>query len=233
MKKKIKNYLEQKNEKIITKKECEFILDLSIYEIGRNLEIREDEKLIFVSSLISSINFKDSILNITLDYPILITINSSMIKTEDEISIKFKSGDVVFQVTNEDAGNAGSEISYIDRLIGGREILKDELHLYNKLFAFYKNLVNLDSIHIEVLESQVLRDAKNIDIPSRLGKTWDPTLINLKTTVFSEGFIQGLSFENIGKAISNGLVNTTNKAPSILEQVTAGELIEPTTKKRG
>jgi len=232
MKKKIKDYLDQKNEKIITKKECEFILDLSTYEVGTNLEIREDEGIIFVPSLVSVINFNDSILNVTLDYPILITINSTMTKTEDEINIKFKPNDVIFQITNEDAGNAGSEISYIDRLIGGREILKDELHLYHKLFSFYKNLVNMDSIHIEVLESQVLRDSENIDIPARLGKTWNPTLVNLKTTVFSEGFIQGLSFENIGKAISNGLVDTANKAPSILEQVTAGELIEP-TRKRG
>lgn len=69
-----------------------------------------------------------------------------------------------------------------------------------------------------------LRDKNNLHIPARLGKTWDPILINMKQVVYAEGFIPGLAFENIGEALRTGLITEESKEPSILERVLTGEL---------
>jgi len=69
-----------------------------------------------------------------------------------------------------------------------------------------------------------LRNSKNPALPARLGRTWDPTMMNIKDIVFNTGFIQGLAFENIGKAITQGLVNQEIPDSSILEKVLTGQL---------
>ena len=49
-------------------------------------------------------------------------------------------------------------------------------------------------------------------------------MVNLKNNVFASGFIQGLAFENINKAIETGLVSEHDLDPSILERIVTGEL---------
>ena len=112
------------------------------------------------------------------------------------------------------------------RLLGGREIYKDANHLFLKLFAVYGTLRSMDSVHLEVLLSQALRDKTNQSIPARLGKKWDPTMINIKQIVFKTSFIQGLAFENVNEAIKTGLITEEGGDPSILEKVLTGTLVE-------
>jgi hypothetical protein len=79
-------------------------------------------------------------------------------------------------------------------------------------------------VHFEVLISQVLRDRKNPILPARLGKVWDPQMMNIKNAIFSSGFIQGLAFENVNKAIETGLISEGELEPSILGKLITGEV---------
>ena len=229
---KLSDYINQKNENVYALKNCTLSIKIETYNINNSLNINESDEIITLPSLIAILHFDRNFINVTLDYPVIIHMNSTYQKTDEEINISYKTGELIFEVTNEDTGDLGSAMAYIDRLIGGREILKDELHLFKKIYDVYSDISSMDLVHIEVLTSQVLRYAKDISIPARLGSTWDPTLVNLKETVFNEGLVQGLAFENVGKAISNGLVNEQEKKASVLEQVLAGELVEPTLKHR-
>jgi hypothetical protein len=77
---------------------------------------------------------------------------------------------------------------------------------------------------MEVMASQVLRDRKNSAIPARLGKTWDPVMVNIKENVFSTSFVQGAAFENIGKAIQVGLTESPEfDQPTLFERIITGE----------
>jgi hypothetical protein len=89
----------------------------------------------------------------------------------------------------------------------------------------------MDSVHLEVLLSQALRDKKNHGIPARLGAKWDPTMINIKKIVFETSFIQGLAFENINEAIKTGLITEEGGEPGILERVLTGTLVESKKKR--
>ena len=89
----------------------------------------------------------------------------------------------------------------------------------------------MDSVHLEVLLSQVLRDKANLSMPARLAKKWDPVMLNIKQVVFKTSFIQGLAFENINEAVRTGLINEEPEEPSVLEKVLTGTLAEGAVKK--
>ena len=84
---------------------------------------------------------------------------------------------------------------------------------------------DLDLVHFEVLISQVLRDRKNQSLPARLGRVWDPVMMNIKNVVFSSGFVQGLAFENVNKAIEVGLITEEDVEESVLGKLVTGERI--------
>jgi hypothetical protein len=86
------------------------------------------------------------------------------------------------------------------------------------------SISDMDLVHFEILASQVLRDKKKHEIPARLAKTWDPVMMNIKNDVFASGFIQGLAFENIGKAIETGLIAKEDIDPSIMGRIMTGDL---------
>ena len=118
------------------------------------------------------------------------------------------------------------QIHYLERLLGGREVFKDAAHLFRKVLKIYSPpTTNMDIIHLEVLVSNCLRDKTDSQLPARLGKTWDPVMINIKQIVFSSGFVQGLAFENINKAITTGLIADKELEPSVLEKVLTGTLV--------
>ena len=99
--------------------------------------------------------------------------------------------------------------------------------MVNKVMKVYGGSVsNLDLCHFEVLISQVLRDKTNQALPARMGKTWDPVMMNIKNAVFASGFIQGLAFENVNKAIETGLIAEDEIEPSILGKLITGEVVE-------
>jgi hypothetical protein len=91
----------------------------------------------------------------------------------------------------------------------------------------------MDLVHPEILISQVLRDKEDQSIPARLGRKWNPIMMNIKQNVFNTSFIQGLAFENVRKAIEVGLTTSKEVESSILEKIIKGELvtIKPRRKK--
>lgn len=226
----IKNYVEQINNVISTKKPCKIFLDLYHYTKGDNFEIIND-RLIKVSSLMCKVEYDDIIFNISLDYPVEIHAEQMTTVPKEYIELDFGANTPMLTIPME-AQEIKQQVLYVERMLGGKEIFKDVDHLYRKLFRIYGPLSSgMDSVHLEILLSNVLRDKKNLTKPARLGKPFDPVMINIKKIVFNSGFIQGLSFENIGEAIRTGLVSEEDLPPSIIEKVLTGTLVESKKKK--
>lgn len=228
-KRKIVDYLEQVNNVVITKKPCTIFLDLYQYTEGDNLII--ENKFVKVKSLVSKIEYQDISFNISLDYPVHIHADNIEIIPKEYIELKFGARSPIFTVPLE-ALEIKKQVLYVEKLLGGNEIFKDVDHLYRKIFRIYGQASStMDSVHMEVLISNVLRDRKNITKPARLGKPFDPVMMNIKKIVFNSGFLQGLSFENIGEAIRTGLISEEELDPSIIEKVLTGTLVEVKKKK--
>lgn len=226
MTKKITEYLKQDENFLIAIKPCTLTLDLSQYS-KENMRIEDDK--IWVKSLIANAEFSDKIFDITLDYSVELKVYNLEKIEKDYIKLSYEANSTILEVSVE-ASEIKGQIAYFQRLVGGREILKDAPHLFRKILAIYAENSDMDAVHIEVVCSQVLRDKKNLQQPARLAREWDPTLINLKKVIFSEGFINGLAFENVNDAIKTGLISPERQDTSIVERVLTGNLIEGENK---
>ena len=177
--------------------------------------------------VISEIEFEDGAkFNIILDYGVDIQITEEMTNDKKNITIFFGQNDKILEVplTKEDVKG---QVLYLNRLLGGRELYKDIDHLFMKLYKIYGPMSDMDLVHLEVLLSQCLRDKTNPMLPARVGKDpYHPEMVNIKTNVFNTSFLQGMCFENIGKAIKTGLLTEKSLDSSILEKVLTGTLVE-------
>ena len=217
----LSNYLEQVDNQLIAIQPCKITLDITNYELNENIQIYEDH--IWVSSLISKIEFEDLIFSLILDYSVELQTQKE-IDINEGIELEYEKDSIILIISMASEG-IKKQAQFIERLLGGREIYKDVNHLLKKIYTLY-NKSGMDLVHLEVLASQCLRDKKNLSIPARLGKPWDPVMVNIKDIIFNSGFLQGLAFENINKSIEVGLTSGEELEPSILERVLTGEVVE-------
>jgi len=228
---KIRNYLQQSDTKLVAVKPCKLTIDMSDYYLSDTIQVKEEDATIWVKSLISKIEFDDIVFNILLDYPVELQTPNIEENTKEKIILSYLKEDIILTIPFTTV-EIKEQVNYVNRLLGGREIYKDPSHLLKKIFSVYGGKISdLDLVHLEVLASQVLRDKKDHSIPARLGKKWDPIMANIKTDVFNTSFIQGLAFENVGKAIDTGLTTSRESDPSILEKVVTGDMVKSRRKR--
>lgn len=225
MSNKISDYIYQVENTLHCKKPCKLIINEDDYDIEDSLEIREDDGIIWVKSLLSVIEFDDIRFNIILDYSVEVHI-SDLVQSKDKIIINYNEDDEILEVPLEKQ-ELKEQVLYLQRLIGGREVFKDVDHLLLKLYKIYGPIASdMDLVHLEILLSQCLRDKDDTSIPARLGSDPEhPVLQNLKSNIFNSGFLQGLAFENVGKAIKTGLVTDQKMEPTIIERILTGTII--------
>jgi len=224
---KLKLYLTQADNRLVANKDCRVKLDLSTYDIGDDLEIKED--VVYVKSLLAQIQFDDIAFYIVLDYACNLY-SDKMTRTENVIELSYEKDSTILETPTE-VSEIKQQVLYVERLIGGKEIYRDVEHLYRRLLNVYSPpLTDMDSVHLELVISQALRDKTNPALPARLGRTWNPTMMNLKKDIFASGFLQGLAFENVNEAILSGLISADELPDSILEKLMTTSLV---TKKKG
>jgi len=225
----ISKYLKQEENSIINQLPCTVTISMDDYSSSGSYRIEDDK--VWVKSLLAKVEFEDTIFDIVLDYSVELG-SYEIEKTQDQIKLTFPAYSTLLEVSTE-ASEIKGQIAFVERLLGGREILKDSAHLYKRVLAIYSPpLTDMDSVHIELLCSQVLRNRDNINIAARLVEPYDPILVNIKKVVFSGGFIQGLAFENIGEAVRTGLITSEESNPSIIEKIVTGEVVEDKKKRR-
>lgn len=217
----LKKYIQQDDDKVITLKPCKITIDMSNYKINDNLQINEDH--VWCNHLLAKIEYNDVIFNLILDYPVHIK-RFDIERTKETLVFNFQSQNIIFEIP-QTIIDMKQQVNYVNRLLGGKVVYKDPSHLVNKIMKVYGGKIsNLDLVHFEVLLSQVLRDKTKPTLPARLARTWDPIMMNIKNAVFQTGFVNGLAFENVNKAIETGLISDGELEPSILGKLITGEL---------
>ncbi len=222
---KLKEILVQNETKLLTSPKVDSLyltIDLDNYE-HRDYEIRDDE--IWVKSLVSEIELSDKQkYNVIIDSAVTLHFQTKPIKENNKIRIQYIPNSIILEVSLE--SNQISELArYVERLISGREIYKNVDHLFKKLYQVYSEMSDMDIVHLEVLLSQCLRDKTTPGLTARLGKEWNPIMMNIRKVVFSSSFFSGLAFENIGAAIKSGLITEDINEPSIIERTLTGSLV--------
>ncbi|MHA1815151.1 MAG: hypothetical protein ACTSX1_04040 [Candidatus Heimdallarchaeaceae archaeon] len=223
-------YLGQQENALVPKQDCIITVTVGDYRNPGDLQFNPQKTFLTAKGLVCTVEFKDVMFNIILDYPVILQVYNMEQIGKEFIKLHYEKNSTMLDASLE-MDDTKKQIQYAERLISGREIFKDADHLYRKLLRVYAPLRDMDSVHLEVLLSQVLRDRANLSMPARLAKKWDPVMLNIKQVVFKTSFIQGLAFENINEAIRTGLINEEPEEPSVLEKVLTGTLAEGAVKK--
>lgn len=219
----LRRYLRQTESFLVCLRDCSLTIDLSNYNIGDNLKIGEENK-VWAKSLMARLKVDDLEFSIILDYEVDIQAQRVEKVGKNYLILRFVKGNTILEAPLE-TQELKAQVHYVERLLGGKETFKDVDHLFRKLFKVYGPISDIDVVHLEVLLSNCLRDRTELSKPARLGRRWDPVLINIKEVVFSAGFAQGLAFENVNKAIQTGLITEERMTPSVLERVLTGDLV--------
>ncbi len=217
--------ISQSENTLVAKEDCTVTITMGDYPLPGDLKFNDNKTVLSAKAVVCQIEFSNSLFNIILDYPVELQVYDFEQTGKEFIKLFYKKNSTILEVPLQ-TEETKAQVQYIERLLGGREIYKDANHLFLKIFKIYGDLRDMDTVHMEVLLSQALRDKANPSVPARLGKKWDPIMMNIKQIVFKTSFIQGLAFENINEAIKTGLVTEEVGDPSILEKVLTGTLVE-------
>ena len=220
----IKKYIKQVDNQIINNRACQVVINLDNY-MREDIQIDKENGVIWFKSLICDIFFDNIKFAIILDYTMDVYIPEIIKETNQEIRIGYPVNSIVMETSLQKV-EMTKQAQYVDRLLGGREIYKDTEHLFRRLYSIYEPLSDMDAVHLEVLLSNCLRDKSTPQLPARMGKKWDPVMMNIKNVVFNSGFVNGLAFENVNKAIETGITTETELPASILEKVMVGTIGE-------
>lgn len=221
---KLSNYLKQDNNIIINLRDCELVIDKQNYDFESDIVFDDIGIELWVKYLISKVTFDDDTsFDIILDYPVNFYLHD--VKREDsKIILYFPSNSMMFRVSMEN-DDIKAKAAFIERIASGREVFKDPKRVLLKIYNSYKEVSDMDLVHLETFVSNIFRYSKDLSKPARLGDEWDPVLINMKDIVFRSGFLQGLAFENLRKALEEGLTSHVYDEPTILERVLTGNII--------
>jgi len=222
----LSRYISNDENSISCKQDCILIVDVTDLKmnIDDDFYYNEDTKKIVFKAIVAKLKIDSIEIPIMLDYVIEADITNLTNQTKEELEFKFLKGSTILYTSLEDTSMTGLA-RYLDRLIGGRIKFYNVEHLLSIIYQQYRDISPLPVISYEVLISQILRYKADPRLPARLGKKWDPVLMNLKKTVYNEGFLQGLAFENMNEAIRNGLTQDTGSDTTVLEKVFTGEQI--------
>lgn len=221
----INDYLYQNENFLNARQDCSLTIDLINYTNKDNISIDKEEKTIWVKSLISSIVFEDIEFDVILDYPIIIHADNMKIKEKEYIKLHYPKNTTILEASLE-VEDIKKRINYTQRLLGGNEVNASINHLLLKMYDEFKT-TDMDLVHLEILISNVARDKGDVSKPARLNKDYNPTLMNIKDVVFKgSNFVSSVSFENINKSITYGLISDVDEEPSILEKVMTGTIIK-------
>lgn len=221
---KLSDYLKQEENNIICLEECVIEIDTENYDFKTDILEDDARKILWVRNLISKVTFKGVTFDLILDYPAELNI-LMLEKNQVKYLLYFPKNAIIFTVSME-VEDIKKQVAYLERLASGRELYKDVNHLFLRVYRAYKDVSDMDLVHLEVFVSNILRDKNDDSIPARLSSKYNPTLIPMKGIVFKQGFLQALSFENIGKSIEAGLTSEKYTSPSIIEKILTGTIVE-------
>ncbi len=146
---------------------------------------------------------KDSFISLPFNFDINL-MKPELIETKGKsILLRYNKGDLVIE---KDKYISGLSFSVISKILDGNvKYIKTPEQLTDMLKEEFGD--GLDSVHIELIVSNMFRDRVNNKLPGRLTNYKDCVIIGNKQLSFTDSWHRGLLLENVNKSIVTGLVD--------------------------
>jgi len=237
----IDSLLESKIRKYIRQEENTLVVndDLILLRIDKHLYEESSKKLVKLEgdNYNLPIGYLELVVGgmtipVNIENPTIVHLPSTEEYEEDSqyISISYSENEKMFTVEpiREDYGKLAGEYSAI---ISGKSPYTDAESFYRKLWFKLSGASDFDSVHLEIVISNVMRWRQDLQVPARLKVPYDPVLVSEKQLPGTISWPLGLAFENFGQAISQGLVS--DRGPeSPVEKIFFGESISGLKEKK-
>lgn len=127
------------------------------------------------------------------------------IESDEPIILTYTKGQKIMTLlpTTDDLKGTLKKVTGMLYNSGGQVTRAENVPIALSNIPAYKNM---DYLHLEVVAANMERNAKDDSEPWRIKQTGKPIVYGMKNIAYAENELVGLSFENAGKAIANGLI---------------------------
>lgn len=211
----LSTYVDIQKNQIFAKKDLTIIIDENDYRDEDFTDTGDKYMIPGLLDIITDLN-KDQTITLCLPFTFVVDIiKPSNLEIDGKIHrLSYTVGEKILEKDNylKDLNPA-----IIDRLFEGgmKFITNPEL-----LFSVLRNeLTKADSVHLELVVSNMFRSNSDRSIPGRLVGYKDCKIFGAKAIPFLDSWLSGMAFENINKAIKVGLVEQKDATLNPIENV--------------
>jgi len=156
----------------------------------------------------------EKIFTLPFSFKIKLYKSNSTIDNGSQIIINYVTGELIIK---QETYINEVDPAIIDRIFeGGLKYINDPIILLNTM---REKLPNMDSIHLELIVSNIFRSKEDNTIPSRLNNYKNSEIIGCKKLPHIDSWLNGLAFENPNKAIRVGLVKHKESTMNPIEKI--------------
>jgi len=225
---KLEKLVKQVEDDLITKSDFTMIrLDKDLYKLT---PFDRSEKEFKLPVGYFELNFRDMKIQVAFEQETILYITDDIEEDKQFVTLIYGQDDKLFTVKPipKDYTKLAKDL---DGLVGGKGPWFDPSSLYMK---FMKTLYVFDeiydSVHVEVLISNILRNKRDPQKPARLVVPYDPKLYSIKKLPMLISWPLGLAFEDFSKAVRYGMIS--DRSPSSpIEKIMFGEGLTPESTK--
>ncbi len=218
----VQKLVHQKDESLYSVKDLTMLtIDKTIFD---KTPFKKEEDKIILPVGYFELNLSGLTLRSSIEQETVVLLTDEIEEDTDKITIIYGKGSEMYRV--KPVPKEYTKLAQVmDGLVGGKSPSFDPESLYLKfmrtLYAFDEPY---DSVHIEVIISNILRNKKNPQKPARIVEPYEYEMFSIKTLPLIISYPLGLAFENFGKAVQYGMIS--DRSPSSpIEKVMFGETL--------
>lgn len=217
---KIKKFFYQEKDTLFLSLDSAMItLDKRMYE---SLPFERERNQIRLPVGYFELHVQELIIPITIEEETILNLSDDIEEDKQYLHVHYHNNDALFTVEPK-VRDYTKLARKLDAIIGGKDPWFEDVNiLYIKFMKRFVLIENYDSVHIEILLSNILRWTKDPSIPARLKTPYNPKLFSVKKLPGLISWQMGLAFENFGNAVATGLISP-RQPPSPIEKIMMGE----------
>ena len=229
MEEKIKEHLKQDGDNLVADSEL-VILKINKGTYQGDNKIKKEGKNYILPVGYFDIIIDDLVIPTTIEQPSEIFQPSDIDEDTQYMNLMFSKGEHIFKINpkREDFTKLAQKV---DSLVSGKTPWTSIESLYKKFYTTLESTGGWDSVHLEVILANILRNKTDLQVPARLKVPYDPVLVSIKKLPSIISYPLGIAFEDFSKSISYGMVSERSPESSIEKIMFGMPLVEVKKKK--
>lgn len=181
----------------------------------------ETESAIYVPGILNIfIDHLEDYAPIILNYTVKLNKTVNIEETSDSIIIKYDEDQIIL---SQDTKQSIFGVALLTKLLNGRLSYIEDPIILLKLLS--EALGSSDLIHSEIVISNMVRDAKNINLLSRYKRVYgkDNVIVGVTNQAKTDSLMTSLAFRDINRAIENALIQGKSSKDNAIDKVINGQ----------